>query len=152
MSRPLLPPEVICSSKCPSFPACAGSGYLVLGPGRRVLPQWRQPLYYARRLASAVRSRVGLRQPGDLRGVEGSWVQIYSLTTSAFPRRSLLQPDPISARSAAAAEGPCISLLVSRPSCGGQEDLRTRQAPCECGYHRACGPWQDHPDRGHHEK
>lgn len=113
-------------SKCLSFSARAGSRFLVLGPGRRVLPQWRQPLYYERRPASAVRGRVGRWQPGDLRGVEGSWVQIYPLTPSAFPRRSLRQPDPISARSAAAAEGPGIALLVSRPSCGGQEDLRTR--------------------------
>lgn len=121
---PWFPPEVISSRECPSFPARAASRSLILGPGRRVLPQWRPLPYCERRPASAVRRRAGGRQPGDPRGVEVAGFGPTPLTPSSFHRRSLRQPDPNSARSAAAAEGPGIALLMSRPSRGGQENLR----------------------------
>lgn len=75
-----------------------------------------------------------------------------ALIPSFFPGRSRHRPDPAVAGSLAAAEGPGTAPLVPRPGRGGQEDLRARQAPCERGHHRPCGPRQDHTDRGHHEK
>lgn len=93
--------------------------------------------------AMAARGRVGV--------VGSGWARTRALTPSLWDGRSLSRPDPTIAGSLATTEGPSTT-LVPRFSRGGQEDLCARQAPCECWYHRPCGPRQDHTDRGHHEK
>lgn len=86
-------------------------------------------------------------------GIVGSGqAQTRALTPSFCPGRSRRWPNITVAGSVAAAEGPGTAPLVPRPGRGGQEDLCARQAPCERGYHRPCGPRQDHTDRSHHEK
>lgn len=94
--------------------------------------------------AVAARGRVGVGASGRAR--------TGALIPGLCPGRSRDRPGSAAAGPLAAAEGPGAAQLVPWAGRGGQEDLRARQAACERGHHRPCGPRQDHADRGHHEE